>query len=418
MAVKFSRFDIEWWVVKKRFVYIVVALLLLLLAVSGASLYVYLYGNPLRNYEKVVQTATGARFTSLEGAVKVVRAATRETIVANGQTQLYPGDTVQTQEDGRARISLADGSTMLVRPNSTVIVRENTRSQEGTRTNVRVAVDRGQINVRTEQQPEGTRNVVETPQTQNQLASQTGATFNVNPESKTEEIRVSSGQMETSTTNGEKTVVRDNEYVAVNPSGTLARREKLLDVPTPVEPHDLQNISVGGSGAASVALRWQRPVQGAPAHYRVEVATSPFFVAEGKVIERDQLVATEFGASDLRPGTYFWRVRASAASGQSSDWSEPQKFVIVPKGTNATVAVAGVSLDYVGGSIYLIRGRAQPGTIIRSQGRETLVGSGGAFQLQITAPFGTREISMEAQDPQGNSNQYSYPLASASSQHR
>ena len=151
---------------------------------------------------------------------------------------------------------------------------------------------------------------------------------------------------------------------------------------------------------------------------RVEVATSPFFVAEGKVIERDQLAATEFGASDLRPGTYFWRVRASATSGQSSDWSEPQKFIIVPRGTNATVAVANVSLDYVGGSIYLIRGRAQPGTIIRSQGRETLVGSSGAFQLQITAPAGAREINMQAQDPQGNSNEYHYPLANASSQHR
>ena len=342
MAVKFSRFDIEWWVVQKRLVYIVIALLLMLLMVSGMGLYIYLYGNPLRNYEKVAQAPAGARFTSLEGAVKVVRSATRETIVANSQTQLYPGDTVQTQEDGRARISLADGSTLVVRPNSTVIVRENTRAVEGQRTNVRVAVDRGQITVRTEQQPEGTRNVVETPQTQNQLASQTGATFNVNPESKTEEIRVSTGQMETSTTNGEKTTVRDNEYVAVNQSGTLARREKLLDVPTPVEPRDLQNISVGGSGAASVALRWQRPVQGSPAHYRVEVATSPFFVAEGKVIERDQLVATEFGASDLRPGTYFWRVRASATSGQSSDWSEPQKFIVVPISLNATVAVAYV----------------------------------------------------------------------------
>jgi hypothetical protein len=416
MAVKFSRFDIEWWVVQKRYLYIVIALLLMLLMVCGAGLYVYLYGNPLKKYERVADAPAGARFTSLEGAVRVVRAATRETIVANSQTQLYPGDTVQTQEDGRARISLADGSTLLVRPNSTVIVRENTRSQEGQRTNVRVAVDRGQINVRTEQQPEGTRNVVETPQTQNQLASQTGATFNVNPESKIEEIRVSTGQMETSTTSGDKTVVRSNEFVAVNQSGTVARRERLLDVPAPIEPRDLQSISVGASGAASVPLRWQRPAQGAPAHYRVEVATSPFFVAEGKVIERDQLVATEFGASDLRPGAYYWRVRASAASGQASEWSEPQKFVILPKGTNDSVALANISFDYVGGSIYLIRGRAQPGTIVRALGREALVGGNGAFQLQITIPAGTRQVTVQAQDPQGNSNEYSYPIASA--QHR
>ena len=99
----------------------------------------------------------------------------------------------------------------------------------------------------------------------------------------------------------------------MNPSGTVSR-QKLLDVPSPSEPHDLEKVFVGANGSASVSLKWQRPSSGTPAYYRVEVATSPFFVADGKVIERDQLVATEFSASDLRPGVYFWRVRATAES--------------------------------------------------------------------------------------------------------
>ncbi len=67
----------------------------------------------------------------------------------------------------------------------------------------------------------------------------------------------------------------------------------------PSEPHDLQKVFVGDNGSASVGLKWQRPQSGTASYYRVEVATSPFFVADGKVIERDQLVATEFGASDF-----------------------------------------------------------------------------------------------------------------------
>src|SRR6185436_4396681 len=121
---------------------------------------------------------------------------TRETITPGGDTELYPGDTVQTLASGRARVSMADGSTLVVRPNSTIIIRDNASDDDGKRTNVHVVVDSGQMYVRTEQQPEGTNNVVETPKTKNKLSSQTGASFGVNPEG-TEEIRITTGAIET-----------------------------------------------------------------------------------------------------------------------------------------------------------------------------------------------------------------------------
>ena len=167
------------------------------------------------------------------------------------------------------------------------------------------------------------------------------------------------------------------------------------------------------SGAATIALRWQRPQSGTAAYYRVEVATSPFFVPEGRVIERDQLAATEFSASDLRPGVYFWRLRATALSGQASDWSEPLKFIVAPRGTGSPVSVSNLSSEYVGGDIYLVRGSSQPGTTLRVAGRETVATSDGSFQLQITAPSGARSLTIEAQDPQGNSSQYRLAIAPA-----
>jgi hypothetical protein len=411
MATKHSRFDLDWWVVQKRQIYFIIGLLVVGGTLGGAGVYLWKYGNPFRSQEQAVDAPAGARFISFEGDVRIIRAATRETLQATSQIQLYPGDTVQTQADGRARISMIDGSTLVVRPNSTVIIRDNTSYEGGQRANVRVSVGSGQVNVRTEQQPEGTRNIVETPQTQNELGALTGATFGVNAETKTEEIRVTSGAMETTTTrDGEKTTVRGGEYLSVAPSGTLTKRESLLAVPTPVAPRDLEKVFAKRNAAASVALRWQRPQSGTPAHYRVEVATSPFFVAAGKVIERDQLSATEFNATDLRPGAYFWRVRATATSGQTSDWSEPQKFVIVAGGTGQSVSVTDLKAEYVGGDIYLIGGRAQYGTTIRIAGRETLIGNDEAFKLQITAPQGAREITIEAQDAQGNGSQYRVPL--------
>jgi hypothetical protein len=410
MSTKTGRFVFDWWVIQKRVVYLLIALVILCGLAGGGALYVWIYGNPLKNVGAGTKLPAGARFISFEGDVRVIRSATRETIVPGSNTELYPGDTVQTQATGRARVSMADGSTLVVRPNSTIIIRDNASADDGKKTNVHVVVDSGQMSVRTEQQPEGTNNVVETPKTQNKIGERTGASFGVNPEG-TEEIRVNAGAIETTNRSGEKTTLHGGEYVSVNPSGTLSRPQKLLDVPLPSAPHDLERVVVGGNGSATLALKWLRPQSGGAAFYRVEVATSPFFVADGKVIERDQLVATEFTVSDLRPGVYFWRVRAAASTGQTSDWSDPKKFIIAIGGTGSRVPVSNLSAEHLGGSVYIIRGRAEPGTTIRIVGRETLVPTEGSFQLQISAPPGTPEINVEAEDPRGNSSQYRLSLA-------
>jgi hypothetical protein len=380
---------------------------------GGAALYVWKYGNPLRNVGSKLKMPAGARLVSFEGDVRVIRAATRETIVPSSDTELYPGDTVQTQASGRARVSMADGSTLVVRPNSTIIVRDNASGDDGKKTNVHVVVDSGQMSVRTEKQPEGTTNVVETPKTKSKMGEQTGASFGVNPEG-TEEIRVATGALETTNRNGEKTILHGGEYVSVNPSGTISRPQKLLDIPVPSEPGELERVSAGGNGSADISLKWLRPQSGAASFYRVEVATSPFFVADGKVIERDQLAYTEFTAGDLRPGVYFWRVRATASTGQTSDWSEPRKFIVVTRGTGSRVPVSNLTAELLWGRVYLIRGRSEPGTTIRIAGRETIVPTEGSFQIQTAAPEGAHEITIEAADPRGNSTPYRLSLSGRS----
>jgi hypothetical protein len=401
MTTKSNRFDVEWWIVSKRVIYLLVALLVVAVTASGVGVYTWLYGNPFKSSATEMNVPAGARFVSFDGDVRVVRAQTRESLLARSDTQLYPGDIVQTQADGRARIQLADGSNLIVRPNSVVTIRDNTSTEGGQRTNVRVAVARGQINVRTEQQPAGGSNIVETPLSKNNLSGLTGASFDVRDDN-SEGIRVSNGQLETTTRGGVKTTVQGNEYIALNQQGTIKSRESLLAVPLLVSPRDLEKISATDKGATSVTLRWVRPQTGAPRHYRVEVATSPFFVQAGKVTERDQLEATQFSVSDLRSGIYFWRVRAVAASGQISEWTEPQKFTIVAgQGTADHITVAHVAFEFIGGSIYLVRGRTQAGNTIRIDGRETLAAADGTFQLQISVPRAAREIIIEAEDSQG-----------------
>jgi len=409
MSTRTRRFVFDWWVVQKRVVYLLVAFMILCGIAAGGALYVWKYGNPLKNVGTGTKLAAGARFISFEGDVRVIRSATRETVIPGADTELYPGDTVQTQASGRARVSMADGSTLVVRPNSTIIVRDNASEDDGKKTNVHVVVDSGQMYVRTEQQPEGTTNVVETPKTSSKVGAQTGASFGVNPEG-TEEIRINTGAIEVTNRRGDKATLSGGNYLAVNPQGTLSPPQRLLDIPQPALPRDLEKFFVEGSGSASIPLKWLKPQTGTAGFYKVEVATSPFFVDGGKVIERDQLGSTEFSASDLRPGVYFWRVRAIASSGQTSDWSEPKKFIVATRGTGSKVLVSNLEAELLGGQVYLVRGRSEPGTTIRAGGREAIVPAEGSFQLQVTAPPGTGEITIDAEDSRGNVTPYRLSL--------
>src|SRR3989440_2371879 len=410
-AIRVNHFELDWWVIQKRAIYVTVLTLVLCAMAAGGALYIWKYGNPLKNVALKSEALAGARFMSFEGDVRVIRAATREVIIANSDTQLYPGDTVQTQADGRARINMADGSTVVVRPNSTIIIRDNASAEDGKRSNVHVVVDSGQMLVRTQQQSEDAKNIVETPKTQNRVSGQTDASLGVNPEG-TEEIRVNNGAVESVNRSGERASLQGGQYVSINQSGTLSKPQRLLEVPQPVQPRDLEKVAVNGNGAATVSLRWQKPQSGVPAYYRVEVATSPFFVAAGRVIERDQLVATQFSASDLRPAAYFWRIRATASSGQTSDWSEPLKFIVTaPESNSMVVPVANLAAVYLGGDVYLIRGTTSAGTSVRVSGREAAAASDGSFQLQISAPASTREVTIRVADTQGNSSQYRVPLS-------
>src|SRR6266849_6483133 len=105
MRTRTRRFVFDWWVIQKRIVYLMIALVILCGLAAGAALYVWKYGNPLRSVGTNLKPASGARFISFEGDVRVIRSATRETIAPSSDTELYPGDTVQTQASGRARVS-------------------------------------------------------------------------------------------------------------------------------------------------------------------------------------------------------------------------------------------------------------------------------------------------------------------------
>ena len=66
MSTRSNRFYFDWWVVEKRSVYALGFGFLLCAMIAGGALYVWKYGNPLRQVGTRVDSPAGARFISFE----------------------------------------------------------------------------------------------------------------------------------------------------------------------------------------------------------------------------------------------------------------------------------------------------------------------------------------------------------------
>jgi hypothetical protein len=93
-----------------------------------------------------------------------------------------------------------------------------------------------------------------------------------------------------------------------------------------------------------------------------------------------------------------------------SDWGEPWKFTIVQPAASEALTATDWQVEAVGGSIYLVGGRTQPGATVRIAGREVFANANGSFRLQVSA--GSPNVTVEISDERGNRSRYSLNLNS------
>ncbi len=389
---KYRKFYVDWWNIRRSTIYLLIAIILLgagiLWGLSYASRNNWFLPDEQANVPK-----DAARIVSFEGDVRITRAATRETIVVKQETFVAEGDTIQTQSDGRCIVQMIDGSTYSVRPNSTVVVKTSTSLFGGK--NVRVTLDDGQLNVRTDDQPPDVNNIVEVADSENKLLPKTDASFNADETGG--EIRISRGGVET-TIAGEKTTISENEFASVS-GGKLSARERLMAPPRPTQPGNSAQI-VDQGGGVSVAFNWQDAEGNPGANYYLQVSRSPTFASDAIMVDRSGMTAREFRLAGLTPGNYYWRVKATGRSGQTTNWNDAWKFMVVRAGERIAIDASDWRVERVGGNVYLLSGRTQPGMAVRAAGRDTFAGADGTFRLQISSP--SVETAVEIGDDRGN----------------
>ncbi|MFN7947423.1 MAG: fibronectin type III domain-containing protein [Blastocatellia bacterium] len=391
--------SLEWYVISKRSIYLLVAAVAGLIAVTGGAYWLYhTTRDSLSNLDQIGRKS--ARFIQIEGRVRLKRANETEFHEAKDDMTLEAGDTIQTLADSVARVQFVDGSSYTIRPDTTLVIKDNSLNADRS-TRVQVAVGVGRINLATGEQAAGSSNVVQTSTASASIGSQTEASVAADGRSEKTEIRIARGSAKINTQSGQSYDARPNERIEIAASGQVVR-EKMLPVPTLNSPENQRTLKVAAGRPAQVSFAWSGIPQAR--NYRIEVATSAYF-GDTVVATRDQLGSTNAVFDNLQPGSYYWRVRANSEKEGAGQFSEPFKFSLVTNAAGQTLQISVTRQTPLGGDVYKIEGRSEPGARVRVGETLARVSADGSFTALVTVTNGRREVLIEAEDQDGNTGQ-------------
>ena len=80
-----------------------------------------------------------ARFTALDGTVKIKKSSSNSWVTAAYDIPLEKGDVVQTGSEGMAKVVFNDGTNYTIKQDSLIVIEENSANDQQ-QTNVAVAV--------------------------------------------------------------------------------------------------------------------------------------------------------------------------------------------------------------------------------------------------------------------------------------
>src|SRR5262245_2166280 len=140
---------LDWFTITYRSIYIAVGALL---ALAAGGFYVYHVMTapvPPPQVEAPTPAVTTARFTSIEGSVKVKTVGTFEWVTADRSMVLRKSDLVRTGPGAAAEITFFDGTVVHVRPDSLITIEETSEDPSTKARKVAWHISSGEVNFQT-----------------------------------------------------------------------------------------------------------------------------------------------------------------------------------------------------------------------------------------------------------------------------
>src|SRR5207302_6352273 len=137
-------------------------------------------------------TEKQARFTALDGTVKVKKSSSNTWITADYNIPLEKGDVIQTGSEGMAKIVFNDGTNYTVKQDSLIVIEENSANAHQ-QTNVAVSVNTGTVDLATGTYAQGSRSQVILDGATATLAPESAARVSKDSKAQHDELLITKG---------------------------------------------------------------------------------------------------------------------------------------------------------------------------------------------------------------------------------
>jgi len=345
-------------------------------------------------------TEKQARFTALDGTVKIKKSSSNSWITADYNIPLEKGDVVQTGSEGMAKVVFNDGTNYTVKQDSLIVIEENSANDQQ-QTNVAVAVSTGTVDLSTTAYTQGSKSQVIVAGATASLAPESAAMVHNDPKSDQHEILVKKGSGEVAR-NGETVRLSDWERATFKAQSEKMAKIKEIGPPTAISPANMMPIfTTGGAKTKDVQFSWS-PMANAVG-YRLRISRNPYF---SSTIVDKSVSTPDVTVTGLGLGAYYWMVQTRDASGKESVESEKNRFTIIPKGKDAVAIDLEIDPLVQHGHVIEVTGKTELNARVMVNGHEVpIVSTDGTFHY-FTPPLPTGEslITVTAQNAQGGVN--------------
>ncbi|HEY6249127.1 MAG TPA: hypothetical protein VI685_04155 [Candidatus Angelobacter sp.] len=341
-----------------------------------------------------------AHFTNIDGNVRVKKISTNTWINADYNVALEKGDVIQTSSQGLSKIVFADGTNYTVKPDSLIVVQENSVNS-AQQTKVAVEVTTGTVDLATSSLAQGSKSQVIVAGSTTTFAADTSAEVLNDPRSDQHEILLKKGAGEVNRS-GEVVKLSNFERVTFKDDSPKMTKSKEIGPPTLIQPPNMLPVFVEKS-SKPVDFSWT-PVDGAK-KYKIRISRNPYF--SSLVITPAPLVAsTQVQLTNLPEGAYYWSVTTVGDNGKESVESEKNRFTIVPKSANQATIALELEEFSQRGHVIEVKGRTEPGARVMVNGQEVamIAADGGFHHFTPPLPSGENIITVTAQNARGGTS--------------
>jgi hypothetical protein len=406
---KNSDSDLDWFTVSYKTIYVAAGALV---AVAAVAFYALRGREPEPPKPAVaVATVTTARFTRIDGSVKMKAVGTFEWVTADNRMVLKKNDLVRTGAGSAAEITFFDGTVVQVRPDSLITIEETSEDPSTKRRRVAWHVSSGEVNFQTVRyNVPGSATEVSTPTVRGTVGENAAANIRV-AETGDSDIRLFRGTAHTETKGGQKVALGANEALRVDAAGKAGSKVTLPATPVLMFPQHQAEISYADPTKATTLFGW-KAVQDA-GEYHLMVDTSAFF--NRPFVDRKGIKDVSQEIRGLEEGKYYWRVSAIAKDGTEGALADFWRFSVTkPKQAAASGGVPpplAIDLLDVRTNILQIKGRTEPGASLTVNGQRVDVQSDGTFNEFITLEkLGKQTVVIRAQGLNGGVNEQRRPI--------